>query len=649
MKEYSTKDIRNVVLLGATKSGKTSLSEAILFEGKVIDRRGTVEDKNTVSDYTEIEKLNQRSIYGAPLYAEFEGKKINVIDAPGADDFCGGAFAAFKVCENGILLVNAQQGVEVGTEIFARHAGNAKLPLVLAINQLDSEKADWDNLQNSLKEAFGGKPVYVQFPVNPGTAFDAFVDVLTMKYYKFTDQNGKCTVSDIPAEFADQAETMHAELVEKAAEYDEELMMKFFDEGDLSEEEIIKGLSTGYANGDAYPVFCLSAKKDVGVRRLLEFITHLGIVPAGDESAPASLYIYKTDVEQHLGEVSFFKVMSGIVTTGVDFEEPNSGSKERFSALYAVAGLKKESVTSLHAGDFGCVVKLKNGKAGTTLCAIGAGLDYGKIAYPAPKYRCAIKAKVQQDEQKLGDALKKIASQDPTVIVEYSKELRQTILSGNGEQHINVVKWRLNNEFGLDVELFAPKVPYRETITKVACAQYRHKKQSGGAGQFGEVHLLVCPAEGEKERMVEGPLTGSYARDIRVFVYDGKMHPVDSKEIAFIIAGRNAFREAFRNAGPKILEPIYNVEVMTPAEYQGACMSDLQNRRGILGDMGSDKGFAILKARVPLAELYRYSTTLSSITSGSATFTMEFADYQPVPGDVQTKLLADYAAQEEED
>ena len=702
MKEYSTKDIRNVVLLGSTKSGKTTLSEAILYEGKVIDRRGSVEDKNTVSDYEEIEKINQRSIYAAPLYAEFEGKKINVIDAPGADDFCGGAFSAFKVCENGILLINAQQGVEVGTEIFARYANNANLPLVLAINQLDSEKADWDVLQNSIKEAFGSKPVYIQFPVNPGTSFDAFVDVLTMKYYKYKDLNGTCEVTDIPAEYADEAETMHAELVEKAAEYDEELMMKYFDEGDLSEEEIIKGLSAGYTSGNAYPVFCLSAKKDVGVKRLLEFITHLGIVPAGKESDPASLFIYKNDVEQHLGEVSFFKVMSGVVTTGVDFEEPNSGNKERFSAIYAVAGQKKESVSSLHAGDFGCVVKLKNGKSSTTLCALGAGLDYGRIAYPAPKYRCAIKAKVQQDEQKLGDALKKIASQDPTVIVEYSKELRQTILSGNGEQHINVVKWRLNNEFGLDVELFAPKVPYRETITKVATAQYRHKKQSGGAGQFGEVHLLVCPAEGDlntkfvidgketqlniktqdvsemewggklefyncvvggaidlsfmpailkgiKERMIEGPLTGSYARDIRVFVYDGKMHPVDSKEIAFIIAGRNAFREAFRTAGPKILEPIYNVEVMTPAEYQGACMSDLQNRRGILGDMGSDKGFAILKARVPLAELYRYSTTLSSITSGSATFTMEFADYQPVPGDVQTKLLAEYAAQEEED
>ena len=562
--------------------------------------------------------------------------------------------------------------------------------------------SDWEMMRNSLKEAFGGKPVYTQFPVNPGTAFDGFVDVLSMKYYHFKDQNGNREELDIPAEYADEAETMHAELVEKAAEFDEALMEKYFEEGDLTQDEIMKGLAAGYASGEAYPVFCVCGKKDIGVKRLMDFIRTVGVAPAGKESDPASLFIYKTDVEQQLGEVSFFKVMSGVVTPGVDFEESVTGGKERFSALYAVAGLKKESVSALHAGDMGCVVKLKNGKAGTTLCAIGAGLDYGKIEYPAPKYRCAIKAKVQQDEQKLGDALKKIASQDPTVVVEYSKELRQTILSGNGEQHINVVKWRLNNEFGLDVELFAPKVPYRETITKVACAQYRHKKQSGGAGQFGEVHLLVCPAEGDlntkfmingketllniktqditelewggklefyncvvggaidlsfmpailkgiKERMVEGPLTGSYARDIRVFVYDGKMHPVDSKEIAFIIAGRNAFREAFRNAGPKILEPIYNVEVMTPAEYQGACMSDLQNRRGILGDMGSDKGFAILKARVPLAELYRYSTTLSSITSGSATFTMEFADYQPVPGDVQTKLLADYAAQEEED
>ena len=702
MKDYSTKDIRNVVLLGSTKSGKTTLAEAMLYEGKVIDRRGTVEDKNTVSDNDELEKLNQRSIYATPLYAEFQGTKINFIDAPGADDFIGGAYSAFRVCESGILVINAQQGVEVGTENFVRRAEENKLPMVIAINQLDTDKADWDNIQASMKEALGGKLVYVQFPTATGASFDGIVDVLTMKYYHFKDANGTCEVLDIPAAFADQAEEARNELIEKAAEFDDALMEKFFEEGTLSEEEIMSGLNQGVTSGQAYPVFCISAKKDIGVKRLLEFIKGVAPAPKVDEKGQPALFIYKNDVEQHLGEVSYFKVMSGTITPGLDLEDPATGNKERFSAIYAVAGSKKESVPALKAGDFGCVVKLKNGKSSTTLSAIGSGIEYPKIAYPAPKYRCAIKAKVQQEEQKLGDALKKIASQDPTTIVEYSKELRQTILSGNGEQHINVTKWRLNNEFNVEVELFAPKVPYRETITKVAQAQYRHKKQSGGAGQFGEVHLLVCPAEGElntkfkidgkdtqlniktqditdlewggklefyncvvggaidlgfmpailkgiKERMVEGPLTGSYARDIRVFVYDGKMHPVDSKEIAFIIAGRNAFREAFRNAGPKILEPIYNVEVMTPAEYQGAVMSDLQNRRGILGDLGADKGFSILRARVPLAELYRYSTTLSSLTSGSATFTMEFADYQPVPGDVQTKLLADYAAQEEED
>ena len=702
MKEYSAKDIRNVVLRGATKSGKTTLAEAMLFEGKVIDRRGSVEEKNTVSDNDELEKLNQRSIYATPLYAEFMNKKINIIDAPGSDDFIGGAVSAFKVCENGILVINAQQGVEVGTTGALRYAEKYNIPLVVAVNQLDGDKADWEKTEAELKEELGRKMVIVQFPTSTGAGFDGFVDVLTNRYYHFKDNNGTREDLDIPAEFADQAELLRQELIEKAAEFDDTLMEKFFEVGTLTEDEIRAGLSVGIANREVYPVFCASAKKDIGVKRLLEFTKNVSVAPKCDETAPAALFIYKNTMEQHLGEVSYFKVMSGVVTPGVDFEDTVSGNKERFSAIYAVAGSKKEPVQSLRAGDLGCVVKLKNGKANTTLTVPGSGLDYPKIVFPAPKYRCAIKAKVQQDEQKLGDALKKISSQDPTVVVEYSKELRQTILNGNGEQHINVVKWRLNNEFGLEVELFAPKVPYRETITKVATAQYRHKKQSGGAGQFGEVHLLVCPAEGElktkfmidgketqlnvktsevtdlewggklefyncvvggaidlgfmpailkgiKERMVEGPLTGSYARDIRVFVYDGKMHPVDSKEIAFIIAGRNAFKEAFRNAGPKILEPIYNVEVMTPAEYQGAVMSDIQNRRGILGDLGSDKGFSVLKARVPLAELYRYSTTLSSLTSGSATFSMEFADYQPVPGDVQTKLLAEYAASEKDD
>ena len=702
MKAYSTKEIRNVVLLGASKSGKTTLSEAMLFEGKVIDRRGSIEDKNTVSDYNELEKINQRSIYATPLYAEYKNVKFNLIDAPGSEDFIGGAYAGFKVCESGILVVNAQQGVEVGTEGALRRVEEKKLPLVIAVNQLDADKADWELTQNSLKEALGGKIINIQFPVGTGASFDGFIDILKMKYYHFKDANGTREELDIPAQFADEAAEAQQALIEKAAEFDDELMEKFFDQGTLSEEEVKKGLEAGILAGEVYPVFCTSGKKDIGVKRLLDFIIDTAPAPSCKEDGPASLFIYKNNVEQHLGEVSYFKVMSGTVNAGVDFEDTATGNKERFSAIYAVAGQKKDSVSSLCAGDFGCVVKLKNGKSGITLAVPGSNISYEKIQYPAPKYRFAVKAKVQQDEQKLGDALKKIAGEDPTIIVEYSKELRQTILSGNGEQHINIVKWILNNDYKLDIELFAPKVPYRETITKVACAQYRHKKQSGGAGQFGEVHLLVCPAEGElntkfvingketqlnvktqditelewggklefyncvvggaidlgfmpailkgiKERMVEGPLTGSYARDIRVFVYDGKMHPVDSKEIAFIIAGRNAFKEAFRNAGPKILEPIYNVEVMTPSEYQGAVMSDLQNRRGILGDMGADKGFAILKARVPLAELYRYSTALSSLTAGSATFTMEFADYQPVPGDVQTKLLAEYAAAEQEE
>lgn len=717
MKEYSTKDIRNVVLIGSAKSGKTTLSEAMLFEGKVIARRGTVEDKNTVSDNEEIEKLNQRSIFATPLYAEFMSTKFNVIDAPGSDDFIGGAVSAFKVCENGILVINAQQGVEVGTDIFARYADQYKLPLIVAVNQLDSEKADWEKTIAEMKETFGHKPIIVQFPVNPGPSFDGFIDVLKMKYYHFKDDNGTREDLDIPANLMDEAETLRQELIEKAAEFDDTLMERFFENGSLTEDEIREGLGKGIRQGGVLPVFCLSGKKDIGVKRLMEFTIKTAISPAetkfvtkdGNEvecnaGNPTSIFIYKTDVEPHLGEVSYFKVMSGHLTEGMDLENAETGDKERLSAIYAVAGAKKEKVSGLQAGEIGCTVKLRAGKTNVTLSQLGSGIAYEHIVFPASKYRCAIKAESQNDETKLGEALSKISAQDPTIIVEYSKELKQTILSGQGEQHINVCKWRLENEFGVKVVMFAPKIPYRETITKVATATYRHKKQSGGAGQFGEVSILICPIvegvpftnkfkidgkdvvlnvktkeefdlewggrlefyncvvggaidarfmpailKGLNDKMTEGPLTGSYARDIRVFVYDGKMHPVDSNEISFILAARNAFKEAFRNAGPKIMEPIYNVEIMTPADYMGACMSDLQNKRALIEGMSSDKGFSVLKARVPLAELYRYSTTLSSLTSGAATFTMEFADYQPVPADVQTKLLAEYAAQEKEE
>ena len=717
MKVYSTQNIRNVVLLGSTKSGKTTLSEAMLYEGKVIDRRGTVEAKNTVSDNAEIEQINQRSIYATPLYAEFMDTKFNIIDTPGADDFVGGAVSAFKVCDLGVLVVNAQQGVEVGTQIYSRYAKEYGIPMIVAVNQLDGDKANWEGTLESMKETFGNKPVVVQYPVTTGPEFDGFIDVLKMKMYRFEGDTGKRQDLEIAADQMDIAEELRNALIERAAEYDDTLMETFFEQGVLSEDEIRKGLGIGIRQGDVMPLFCLSAKKDIGVKRLMEFTIRTAASPAerklvtkdGKEleckvDAPVSLFIYKTAVEQHLGEVAYFKVMTGELTEGMDLENPETGDKERITAIYAVAGKKKEKVTDLHAGDIGCTVKLRAAKTNVTLCAPGSDISYLDIKFPHYKYRCAVKAKDAKDEEKVSDAMAKIAAEDPTYIIEYHKEQKQTILKGQGEQHVNTLKWRLQNENKLEIEFSAPKISYRETITKVATADYRHKKQSGGAGQFGEVHLLVAPYQegvdpgnrfkidgkevvlnikgkeeydlpwggkleyyncvvggaidarfmpailkGINEKMSEGPLTGSLARDIRVYVYDGKMHPVDSNEISFVLASRNAFKEAFRIAGPKIMEPIYNVEVLTPSDYMGACMSDLQNRRALIEGMGEDKGFSTIKARVPLAELYRYSTTLSSITSGSATFTMDFADYQPVPGDVQEKLLKAYLEEEKED
>ncbi len=717
MKTYSTQNIRNVVLLGSTKSGKTTLSEAMLYEGKVIDRRGTVEGKNTVSDNAEIEQMNQRSIYATPLYAEFMDTKFNIIDTPGADDFVGGAVSAFKVCDTGVLVLNAQQGVEVGTQIYSRYAGEYKIPLIVAVNQLDGEKASWETTLESMKEAFGNKPVIVQYPVNAGPEFNGFIDVLKMKYYVFEGDTGKRQGLEIPAEHADEAEELRNALIERAAEYDDTLMETFFEQGSLSEDEIRKGLGIGIREGAVMPIFCLSAKKDIGVKRLMEFTINTAASPAErvqitkdekkiecNEAGPVSLFIYKTAVEQHLGEVAYFKVMSGVLTEGTDLENPETGDKERITAIYAVAGKKKEKVTELRAGDIGCTVKLRAAKTNVTLSAPGSEIAYKDIVFPHYKYRCAVKAKDAKDEEKVSEAMAKIAAEDPTYVIEYHKEMKQTILKAQGEQHVNTLKWRLQNENKLEIEFSAPKISYRETITKVACADYRHKKQSGGAGQFGEVHLLIAPYQegvdpgnrfkvdgkevvlnikgkeefdlpwggkleyyncvvggaidarfmpailkGINEKMSEGPLTGSLARDIRVYVYDGKMHPVDSNEISFVLASRNAFKEAFRIAGPKIMEPIYNVEVLTPTEYMGACMSDLQNRRAIIEGMGTDKGFDTIKARVPLAELYRYSTTLSSLSSGSATLKMDFADYQPVPGDVQEKLLKAYLEEEKED
>ncbi|MBP5316929.1 MAG: elongation factor G [Bacteroidales bacterium] len=704
MKNYTTDKIRNVVLIGGTRSGKTTLAEAMLYEGKVIDRRGTVEGKTTVSDNTEVEQLYQRSIYSTPLYAEYKDHKINFIDTPGADDYIGGVISALNVCDSAIMTINAGQGVEVGTEIMGRYAEEHKMPMIIAVNQLDTDKSNWDNTIDSLHQAFGSKPTIFQFPVNAGVEFNSFVDVLKMKMYKFSGDDGKFEIVDVPADLMSKAEDMRAELMEMAAESDEALMEKFFDAGELTEEEMHKGLNIGFVNGTLYPVFCVCGKKDIGVQRLMEFLTEVAPAPKEDPTGKTSLFVYKTALEQHLGDVVYFKVLSGKVGEGEDFINMANDSKERITTLYAVAGKKKERVTELAAGDLGCTVKLKAVKNNQTLNTPGYDKVFPPIEYPQSKYRCAVKAVDEKDEEKLGEALNRAGAEDPTMRIEYSKELRQTIINGMGEQHINILKWHINNDYKIDVELFAPKIPYRETITKVATAEYTHKKQSGGAGQYGRVVLLVEPIvegveptgrfkidgkdtqltikgkeeatldwggkfefvncvvggaidagfmpaikKGIMQKMEEGPLTGSYARDIRVYIYDGKMHPVDSKEIAFIIAGRNAFKDAFKQAGPKLLEPIYLVEVMVPGDCMGDVMSDIQNRRGIIEGMGSEKGFQILKARVPLAELYKYSTTLSSLTSGRATFTMSFIEYQQVPMDVQEKLLKAYEEEEKDE
>lgn len=718
MKTYQTEQIRNIALLGNTGSGKTMLAESMMFEGKVIDRKGTIEGKNSVSDYTEIEQQNQRSIFSTLLYTEFNNCKLNVIDTPGSDDFVGAVISSMYPTDLLVMVINAQYGVEVGTEIFNRHAERLHKPMILAVNQLDHDKANFDATLDSIKQTFGNKAILIQYPLATGAAFDGFIDVITMKMYKFKGDTGIREELPIPDSEMDKASELHNALIEAAAENDESLMEKFFEQGSLTEDEMRSGLSKGIASRSIMPVFCLSAVKNIGTKRLMDFIINVGPNPTHspvlknnndkpitcDASAPTSLFIFKSTVEPHIGEISYFRVISGKVTEGMDLTNTNNSTKERLSQLFVVAGKNRNKVTELVAGDIGATVKLKNSKTNHTLCGPGLDFTFDPMEFPDPKFRTAVKPKNEAEVEKLGELLNRAHQEDPTILVEHSKELRQIILSGQGEFHLNILKWQLTNLHKLDIEYIAPRIPYRETITKVAQADYRHKKQSGGAGQFGEVHLVIEPyvegapdpvkykingkeinlsirgkeeidlewggklvfyncivggaidarfmpaiLKGIMEKMEQGPLTGSYARDIRVAVYDGKMHPVDSNEISFKIAGRNAFKNAFKEAGPKIMEPIYDVEVLVPADRMGDVMSDLQNRRAIIMGMGSVKGFEVINAKVPLAELNRYSTALSSLTSGRATYTMKFASYEQVPADVQEKLLKAYQEQEEEE
>ncbi len=717
MKVYQTNEIKNIALLGNDGAGKTTLTESLLFESGIIKRRGRITAKNTVSDYFPVEQEYGYSVFSTVYHVEWNGKKLNIIDCPGSDDFVGAAMTALNVTDTAVLLLNGQYGPEVGTQNHFRYTEKLGKPVIFLVNQLDHEKCDYDNVLDQLKTIYGSKVIPVQYPIETGPNFHELIDVLLMKKYSWGPEGGAPTIEEIPASEMDKAMEMHKALVEAAAENDETLMEKFFETETLTEDEMREGIRKGLAARGMFPVFCVCAGKDMGVRRLMEFLGN--VVPFVSEmpvvhntrgveippvvDAPTSLYFFKTAVEPHIGGVQYFKVMSGKVHEGDDLTNADRGSKERMAQLFVCAGANRIPVSELVAGDIGCTVKLKDVKTGNTLNGKDCENRFNFVKYPNSKYSRAIKPVNEADVEKMMVILNRMREEDPTWVVEQSKELKQTIVHGQGEFHLRTLKWRLENNEKLMVKYEEPKIPYRETITKASRADYRHKKQSGGAGQFGEVHLIVEPyyegmplpdtyrfggqefkmnvkgteeiplewggklvfinsvvggaidtrfmpaiLKGIMSRMEQGPLTGSYARDVRVIVYDGKMHPVDSNEISFMLAGRNAFSEAFKNAGPKILEPIYDVEVFVPSDKMGDVMSDLQGRRAIIMGMESEKGMQKLVAKVPLKEMSDYSTSLSSISGGRASFTMKFSSYELVPSDVQTQLLKDYEAQQQD-
>ena len=714
MRVYQTNEIKNIALLGSAGSGKTTLAESMLFGAGIIKRRGTVEAKNTVCDYFPVEQEYGYSVFPTVFHVEWNNKKLNIIDCPGSDDFVGGAITALNVTDQAVILINGQYGPEVGTQNNFRYTEKLKKPVIFLVNQLDSDKCDFDNVMNSMREIYGPKCVQIQYPTATGANFNSIIDVLLMKKYSWKPEGGMPIIEDIPAEEMDKAMELHKALVEAAAENDETLMEKFFETETLTEDEMREGIRKGLIARSIFPVFCVCAGKDMGVRRLMEFLGNVvpfvsempkihnarGEEVTPDSNGPESVYFFKTGVEPHIGEVSYFKVMSGAIKVGDDLTNADRGSKERIGQLFACAGANRIPVEQVNAGDIGCTVKLKDVKTGNTLNGKGVEQHFDFIKYPNPKYMRAIEAVNSQDTEKLMAALLKMRQEDPTWLVEQSKELRQTIVKGQGEFHLRTLKWRLENNEKLQTVFKEARIPYRETITKQAKAEYRHKKQSGGAGQFGEVHLIVEPyaegmpdptmykfngqefkmnIKGKEEKtlpwggklvfinsvvggaidtrfmpailkgimdcMERGPLTGSYARDVRVVVYDGKMHPVDSNELSFTLAARHAFSDAFKIAGPKILEPIYDLEVYVPGDYMGDVMSDLQGRRAMIMGMDSEAGYQKLQAKIPLKELASYSISLSSLTGGRASFTTKFSSYELVPNELQQTLIAEHEAE----
>ncbi len=698
---YDAKNIRNVVLLGHSGSGKTSFVECMLYEAKAIPRRGKIEDNNTTSDFTQIEQNRKSSIFSTLMHVDWKDCKINIIDTPGSDDFVGEVISALKVADTGVMLLNAKNGVEVGSELIWEYVQSFKTPTIFVVNQADHEKADFDATLDQAKSRFGDKVIAVQYPLSIGDAF-CIVDALRMIMYKFTADGGKPEKHPIPSNEMERAEKMHQVLVEAAAENEEGLMEMFFENGTLTEEELTKGLTIALANQQIYPMFCASATKNMGSGRIMGFIHDVCPSPAERPAAPLSnggtltcdangktaVFVYKTMSEANVGNVSYFKVYSGTLNTGDDLNNGDTSTVERINQMFISEGKNRELVTTLKAGDLGVTVKLKNTHTNNTLNGKGSDVKIEEMHFPNPRIRVAVVPPSKNDVEKLARALHTMQEEDPTLIIEHSSELKQMILHGQGQVHLDMVKYRLEKVFGVNVNFMKPKIPYRETITKPTNHSYRHKKQSGGAGQFAEVHFRVEPyhddmpapsglnvrssekeelpwggklvflncivggvvdtrfmsaiKKGIMQKMTEGPLTGSHVRDIRVSIYDGKMHDVDSNDMAFMTASSQCFREAFPMCAPQIMEPVYDLEVLCDSDMMGEVMGDLQTRRAIIMGMDAEGHYQKIMARVPLAALHDYSSALRSLTQGRAKFNIKFAEYQAVPSDVQAKLIEEH-------
>jgi elongation factor G len=707
MATFPTSNIRNVVMIGHASSGKTTLTETMLYEAGAITRRGTVAAGSTQSDYHALEQEKGHSLFTSLLHCTWRDNKINMLDTPGLDDFVGEVISSMKTADTAVLVLNARSGVEVGAELVWDYVKEYHLPAMIVINQLDHEKSDFETTLEQARNRFGNRVIPVQFPVNQGAGFNSIVDALRMVMYVFPADGGKPTKQPIPAQYLDRANAMHQALVEAAAENDEALMEKFFENGTLNESDLAKGLTEGLAHQQIFPVLCVSAERNMGSGRLMGFINDICPNPAQrppvelegggskrcDASGKTSVFIYKTINEPKVGVVSYFKVYSGVLTTGDELINASNGSVERFGQFFVSEGKNRESVNELQAGDIGCVVKLKSSHTNNTLNPKGADVQIKKIQFPNPRIRMSVAPPSKADVEKLANALHAIQEEDPTLQIDQNFELKQTLILAQGEMHLDVIKHKVESNYGVSMEFGAPKVPYRETITKQANVSYRHKKQSGGAGQFAEVHMRIEPwhegmpnpsdlncksvdieglkwggklcfvwaivggtidarfinaiKKGIMMKMEEGPLTGSACRDIRVSIYDGKMHDVDSNDMAFMIASTMAFKEAFHQAGPQLLEPIHLIEIKCESEFMGNVMADLQTRRGIILGMDSDDHYQVIKARVPLRELHKYSSSLRAVTQGKAKFSSEFADYQSIAPDVQQKLIADYAKTQE--